>query len=261
MNIAVSLFMAWILTAADTVEVPSAVPREKGSIVVSSGTPAKTRWTAEWTMEPSREQGRPAVRFTETGRGRYTPYLQPIRWSLEAVWTADGSFHPLRFQKIITDDGGGTIATERKVFDPAKGTVQFERETPGHAPEMKQFSAPPDTLAVEGIAGILRFLPFEQWRPFTAHFFSNEPQLYEVKIQMRGRERIKTPAGELDCYKIELVPQLGVLNVLRPFLRKIYFWFSAVPPHFWVRYEGPENGQGTPQIVMEQKSYDAGVER
>jgi len=119
MNIAVSLFMAWILTAADTVGAPSAVPREKGSIVVSSGTPAKIRWTAEWTMEPSREQGRPAVRFTETGRGRYTPYLQPIQWSLEAIWTADGSFHPLRFQKIITDDGGRTIATERKVFDPA----------------------------------------------------------------------------------------------------------------------------------------------
>jgi hypothetical protein len=164
-----------------------------------------------------------------------------------------GSFRPLRFDKTITDAEGHTIARERKNFDVAKGIVRFERTRSGRSPETKQISIPPDTLTVEGIAGVLRFLPFEQWRPFTAHFLTNEPQLYEMKFEMRGKERVKTPAGEFECYKIELVPQLGLLNALRPFLPRAYFWFSVAAPHFWVRYEGPENGQGTPQIVMELK--------
>ena len=209
-------------------------------------------------MEPSTEKGRRAVRFTEVGRGRVSPYLQPVRWSLEAVWIADGSFYPLRFEKTITDNDGHTIATERKIFDAAKATVQFERKREGRAQEVKQLAAPPDTLTVEGIGGILRFLPFDNWRPFTMHLVTNEPQLYEVKIEMRGKEQVKTSAGVFECFKIELVPQLGVLEVLRPFVPKTYFWFSVAPPHFWVRYQGTENGRGTPQIVMELKSYEPG---
>ena len=63
-----------------------------------------------------------------------------------------------------------------------------------------------------------------------------------MKIELRGKEKIKTPAGAFECYKIELVPQLGILNVVRPFAPKAYFWFTVSPPHFWVRYEGPEAG-------------------
>src|SRR5439155_1670916 len=122
-------------------------------------------------------------------------------------------------------------------------SVQFERKREGRTIEDKKFAAPPDTLTIEGIAGILRFLPFDHWRPMNMHLLTNEPQLYAVKIEMRGRERVKTPAGEFDCYKIEVVPELGLLNVARAFLPKTYMWFSASAPHFWVRYEGPENGR------------------
>ena len=62
---------------------------------------------------------------------------------------------------------------------------------------------------------------------------------------------MRTPAGEFECYKLEMLPHLGVLNVVRYFYPKAFFWFTVAPPHFWVRYEGPENGPGTPEIVME----------
>src|SRR6185503_14268537 len=101
--------------------------------------------------------------------------------------------------------------------------------------QLRRIPVPPDTLAVEGIGGILRFLPFEKWKPFTTHLFTNEPQLYQIKVEMRGKERIKTPAGEFECYKIELVPQLGFLDVLRPFFPKTFLWFTVAAPHFWVR--------------------------
>ncbi len=242
------------LLAGSEVSAPQSIPHERGSIVVSDEHNAE-RWTAEWTMEPTLEGGRPAVRFTETGRGHYSPYSQPVQWELEAVWSAEGSFHPLRFQKTIKDLNGRQVSTERKSFSLAKGTAQFDRKGGTGASENREFRVPPDTLTVEGIAGVLRFLPFENWRPLTIHFLTNEPRLYEMRVVMRGKERVKTPAGEFECYRIELIPNLGMLNVVRSLLPKARFWFSASSPHFWVRYAGPENGRGSPEIVMNLKSY------
>ena len=248
--------LAGVFAAQDTVQTPSLIPRERGSTIVSSAG-GKQEWTVDWTMAPAKEKGRPAVRFTEAGRGRIHPYPAPVRWTLQAVWLADKSFSPLRFEKTITHDNGRAVATERKVFDTEKKSIRFERKRGADA-ESKQIQAPSDTLTVEGIGGILRFLPFDNWRPFTVHLFTNEPQLYQVKVEMRGKERVKTPAGEFECYKIELVPQLGVLDVLRPFLPKTFFWFTVAAPHFWVRYQGTENGRGSPQVVMELKTYEPG---
>jgi hypothetical protein len=244
------------LLASDSVQAPPSIPVEKGSIAVSVGGSSE-RWAADWTMEPSTEQGRPAVHFTEDGHGTYSGYAQPVRWSVNAVWSADGSFYPLRFERTVTDNAGHILATERKTFNPANASVQFERKRDGRPPEIRQLPAPRGTLTVEGIAGILRFLPFEHWRPLSVRLLTNDPEIYDVKIELRGKERIKTPSGEFECYKIELVPELGVLNVVRSFLPKTYMWFAATAPHFWVRYQGPEIGRGTPQIVMELKSYNA----
>src|SRR4051812_17069522 len=237
------IILTVLLAEPNAIVAPPSIPLERGSIVVSDRRNPE-RWTAEWTMEPTREHGHPAVRFTETGHGEYAPYNQPVRWSLEAIWAADASFRPLRVQKTITDMNGKTISKESKRFDAAKGTVEFTRE--GASRESRDLHAPADTLTVEGIAGILRFLPFAHWHSVAFHFLSNEPRVYEMHAEMRGKERITTPAGSFDCYKIELVPSLGFLNVVRSFLPKARFWFLASEPHFWVQYEGPENGPGTP---------------
>jgi len=255
MKIFQALVLAFAFAGMENVPAPPLIPHESGAIEVA--TPMKQqRWSAEWTMEPAQEHGRPAVHFTEAGRGHYSGFTQPISWTIDALWSADGSFRPLRFEKIVKDGSGRVVGTERKVFDPAKASVKFTRQGGGRPAESKQFSVPADTLAPEGIAGILRFLPFDHWRSQSMHLFSNEPRLYEMKIEMRGKERVKTPAGEFECYKIELIPQLGALNLFRSFLPKAYFWFTVAPPHFWVRYEGPENGGGTPQIVMDLKTYE-----
>lgn len=245
-----------LLARLEGIVAPPTIPQERGAIVVTAAAGKPERWTAEWTMAPATENGRPAVHFTENGRGQYAGYAQPISWTIDALWTADGTFKPLRSEKIIRDTNGRTLATERKTFEPARSNVRFERQREGRVVESKQVSIPADTLAPEGIAGIFRFLPFDRWHSQTTHLFTNEPHLYEVKLEIRGRERVKTPAGEFDCYKLELIPQLGALNVFRTFLPKAYFWFTVAQPHFWVRYEGPENGAGTPQIVMELKTYE-----
>ena len=236
------------------ISAPTAIPREQGSIVVSDQHGGE-RWTAEWTMEPAREGSMPAVHFTENGHGRLYPYTQPVQWKIDSVWTANGEFHPFRFEKTVSDTNGRTITTERKTFDPTHHTVRFKRKGGPLRTVSKDLHVPEDTLTVEGIAGILRFLPFDHWQPSTVHFLANDPHLYEMKLELRGKERVKTPAGEFESYRLELVPNLGMLNIARGLIPKAQFWFSASQPHFWVRYEGPESGRGSPEIVMDLTTY------
>ena len=239
----------FLLFLPSRIQAPAVIPNEKGSIVVSESG-GKPRWTADWTMEPSSESGQPAVHFSEHGRGRYTPYTTDVQWSIDAVWLAKDGFYPLRVVKTFTDRSGKVLSIEKKTFDPKTSTVRIERG------DTRTLNAPGDTLTIEGIAGVLRFLPFESSRAFPVHLLSNEPRIYDITIEPRGRERVRTPAGEFDCLKVELVAHMGVLNLFKPFFGKTYFWFSASAPHFWVKYEGYENGVGTPRIVMELKSYE-----
>jgi len=243
-------FLIVLLLGSDLIQPPRTIPRDSGTVVVSSKS-GERRWAANWTMEPVERGGKKAVRFTENGQGRVSPFTGEVRWSLESVWSAETGFQPLDSEKIVTTLGGEAVVTERKHFDPGTGTLKFERQRPGVKTEQKSISAARDTLIPEGIAGILRFLMFESESPVPAHLLSNEPKLYSVTFEGRGKERVRTPAGEFECYKIEMVPHLGVLNFARRFFPKVFFWFTVAPPHSWVRYEGPENGPGTPEVVMQ----------
>ena len=255
MGVYLTLLLGLLVAGADAVKAPPMISREKGS-VTSTDKDGVVRWTADWTMEPWKERGERAVRFTERGRGRYTPFQQDVQWSLEAVWTAENTFSPVRVEKTFTDASGHTLATEKKTFDKAMSSARFETTQKDGASQTKSIPVTPGTLVIEGIAGVLRFLPFDRWQPFTTRLMTNDGQVYRMKLELRGKERITTPAGAFECYKVQLVPELGVLNVLRSFAPKAYFWFTVSPPHFWVRYEGPETGPSSPKIVMELKTYE-----
>src|SRR5215831_13583895 len=149
--------LAFAVAEPEAVKAPPTIPREKGSIVASDKS-GKVRWTADWTMEPFREQGQNAVRFTEAGSGRYSPFRQDVRWSLEAIWSAENVFSPVRVEKTFTDTSGRTIQTERKIIDKATSTARFERKSTGGQLETKSLPVTRATLVGEGIAGVLRFL-------------------------------------------------------------------------------------------------------
>jgi len=205
-------------------------------------------------MEPWDVEGQSGVRFTEDGRGRYSSYSGDVTWYTESIWAAGSTFRPLKVEKTIRNTKGVVIGTERKNFDSTNRSVRFERIVGARA-ESKNLQTPVDTLPPEGIAGILRALPFDQKAAFSAHLMSNEPRIYSVTFEVRRRERVRIQAGEFECYKVEVVPHLGVLNIAKIFIGETYFWFTVAPPHFWVKYEGYENGLGTPRIRMELGSY------
>ena len=243
-------FLIILLYGLDLIKPPATVPGDSGAVVVSAKN-GGLRWTANWNMEPIERDGKKAVRFTERGQGHLSPFSGEVRWSLESVWSAEPGLQPLDSEKIVTNATGARLVTERKRFDAVNGIVKLERLRPTAAREEKSLRVPEDTLIAEGIAGVLRYLTFDETGSFPAHLLSNEPRLYKVTFENRGREHVKTPAGEFDCYKVEMVPHLGVLNVVRYLYPKAFFWFTVATPHSWVRYQGPESGPGTPEVVME----------
>ena len=246
-----ALIVLLAVAPSELFKAPAEIHPEKGSVVVKDSS-GKQRWTADWTVEPATNNGRRAVRFTENGKGRYSPFTTEVQWSLESVWSADGFYRPLRVDKTYRDSAGKVLATDKKLFQPA--AMRWERSAAGKK-EAKTFSASPDVIAVDGIGLVLRAFPFEN-REFSTHLISNEPRLYDVTFENRGRERVRVPAGEFDCYRIEAEAHLGVLSLVKPFLAKTTFWMTVEPPHFWVRYQGYENGRGTPEIVMELTSHE-----
>lgn len=242
-----SVYLVFIL--ANVIQVPPTLTPQKGSSVVTSKD-RRTGWEATWGMEELRVQGKRAIRFTEKGAGRLSAFPQEVRWSVQSVWLAESNFRPLDTEKTISATDGKVLLVERKHFDHGKGTVRLERMREGQASESKTIEVPEDTLAIEGLAGVLRFADLSKSRSLSAHVLTNEPDVYSVSFEWRDEESVKTPAGEFRCYKIEMVPHLGLLNVVRPFVQKTYFWFTLAVPHNWVRYQGLESGPGTPEVVM-----------
>lgn len=242
-----------LLVAAAQMKAPPAIPNDHGTVVTST-VKGEQRWSANWTMEAWSVAGMKAVRFTENGKGQYSPFTQDVSWTLESIWLAEGTFFPLQFERTIRNAQSQIVAVEKKVFDKSAGKVKFERRDEKGVTKTSSFSAAPDVLTIEGIAGVLQFFPFGKSGSagtLHGHMLSNEPDLYDVTIESRGTERIRTSTGDVDCYKIELVPHLGLLNVMKVFYPKTYFWFTVAEPHRWVRYQGLENGPGTPEIIME----------
>jgi hypothetical protein len=72
-----------------------------------------------------------------------------------------------------------------------------------------------------------------------------------MHAQIVGHERVVVPAGSFDCVKAELVPA-GVNRFLaRLALPRIFMWQAEAPPHFWVKYQGPDGGPKSREIVRE----------
>ncbi len=252
---AAARFLAFLAIAAAQIPAPAAIPRNHGGVIATNAK-GDARWSADWTMEPWSVNGQKAVRFSETGRGIYSPFMQEVQWTLESIWLAEGNYFPLRFEKTFRTPQGRVLAVETKIFDKAAGKVTYEWRNEKGMRESSAFDARADILTIEGIAGILQNFPFAapgSSRKLDAHLLTNEPRLYDISIEPRGTEKLKTARGEVDCYKLEVVPHLGLMNLFRAFAPKTYFWFSVAPPHSWMRFQGLENGLGSAEIVMTPK--------
>jgi len=235
---------------AEPFKVPQVMPNEKGTIVTEYKD-GGLRWKADWKTDIYVENGKTKFKLVLNAKGITSPFTFDTTWRSVAIWKAEDEFLPLESETKIKNLSGGVVMIDKKKFNHKNDTAVFGREDL----QLDSYKRTPyditsDTLIVEGIVYAMRTLPFGTNKVVKAKILSNEPALYNVEFQQRGIEKLTTEDGEVSCYKVEVVPKLGVLGVLKVFFPKTYFWFTVDAPHKWVRYEGLEKGVGTPEVIM-----------
>ena len=218
---------------AEQFRVPSKRQDETGKIVAKEKGGAN-RWEAIWDTNW---------------------YEQDVEWTSVGVWSADFFFEPIEAKSVTRNLKGNVLWEETKYFDRKYEIAKFVRKDFNKGDDIdKVIEIKPDTLILEGMVEALRSFPFKENRVVESSLLTNAPKFYDVEFKPRGREVVKTKEGDIECYKIEMIPNLGILGIFKVFFPKTYFWFAVDPPHRWVKYEGLENTIGSPHIVMEVES-------
>ena len=117
--------------------------------------------------------------------------------------------------------------------------------------DKKDFDFEDDLIDKEVLGTCMMNFPFGRKEDFEFHMMTNEPAHYKMTMINRGSKSVQVDGSAYDCYKLQMVPDLGFLGIFAPFVPKTYFWYRVDAPHDFVRYEGLESGLNTPYIVMQ----------
>ncbi len=122
-------------------------------------------------------------------------------------------------------------------------TVYVERLFTSHV-RTKSFTIPkPVSLVVDAsLIYLLRSFPFDT--NVVRDFFMVDFSQFAITVTARqiGIETVNVPAGEFDCYHIEVMVNRFIL------LPKIHFWVTKDPPHFLVKHSG-KRGPFSPHYI------------
>lgn len=255
LSLSVALLVSVQFAISETFKLPPMGNKESGTLVVDYKE-GGNKWTADWTTEKYQENGTDYIKIIFNGKGLLYPFSENVTWVSESIFKADGRMIPVSSVSTVKNTKGEIITVEEKSFDMELEQATFKRENiQGDDSLTKTFDFNSKTLTVEDIFMILRQLPFGTSEDLKTKFLSNEPELYKIELKQRGIETIKTPEGEVEAYKVELVPKLGVIGVLKVFFPKTYFWFTVSPPHSWIKYEGFEKGRSSPEVIMKVENF------
>ncbi len=227
---------------------------EEGRLIAADSQ-GQQRWQAKWSMQPLLKGGISMVRLTEEGQGVYSPFQQSVRWNVESWWLAGPPLRPSRVEKRFSDLQGSLLLTRKTEFDWQAGQARVETRRGQSRPMVKSIRVAPGTWTPDGMAIALRQIDFEKKKRLQVHLLTDEPKLYKVRFKRVGKQTLTTAGGPVECYKLRMEVELGLLSLFRFLVPDTYFWFAADPPHMWVRYEGLENGRGTPQVVRSMTSF------
>lgn len=253
-----SFWVWWVLAllaAAGPATLPFPLDASEAGSLIATDKDGQRRWQADWSMEAETTNGQQFVRLSERGQGVYSPFTQQVRWTVEAWWQAGPPFQPSRVEKHFTDLQGNLLLSRKAVFDWKAGRASVEVRRGSQKAEVETIPVSPGTWTPEGMAIALRQMDFTSDGTLKARLLSDEPKVYEVRFKKVGRETVDTPEGPVECYKLRMEADLGVMSLFKFLIPDTYFWFAVAPPHMWVRYQGLESGRGTPQVTRKMASF------
>jgi len=238
-------------------------PKEKGAYQVRIAATGKILWEVAWETTVTEDQGVRRVEVHEQGHGQPLRYKESVSWKKRMIFrtSSDPSTAPVQFQSVEGSrwNRDGKLISQMDIqADPARQRIIYKDSEIGKISQSAVFPWGPQILPDELLFHWARTLPFESLavRPEPTEGRTEEcllmispTQRVRMRAELAGTERITTPAGTFSCYRVNLAPRMfGPLSRLAP---KMSLWCTKDLPHYWVRYQGPVGGPGSPQAIIE----------
>jgi len=205
----------------------------------------KQLWSSTIKVARLTDKGKDFVYITEDGSGIYGG--ENKNWSSRAYYYYNGTTaRPYQAKLVYKSPEGKILQVIEKSYDPEGKKALFRVNNKDTA-----LNTSNDLIDKELLGLALANYPFDEKREFSFHLLTNEPKIYPMTIKYIGEEPVAINGKEIAAHKIQMIPDLGALNIFGAFVPKTYFWFTKEKPHDFLRYEGLESGMGTPYIVIE----------
>lgn len=206
----------------------------------------KYLWQSVSRSQTMEADGKVVLKITEDSKGLWGNKNERT-WKVENYYSYSGDrVIPDHSSVTFYDPSGKVAEKQEKRYSQKDGKVHCLKND-----EKKEFDFEDDLIDKELLGTCLMNYPYGRKDDFEFHMMTNEPAHYKMTMVNKGIDKIKVNGKEFECYKLQMVPDLGFLGIFAPFVPKTYFWYQKQAPHDFVRYEGLESGLNTPYIVME----------
>ncbi len=206
----------------------------------------KYLWSCTDTFTTFESDRQSFIRFTEDGEGQYGNDKGFKTWHAESIYLYENETITPQSTKIeFKDKDGVLVGMLRTTFDTKEGTVKCKLLN-----DKKEFEFKEGLIDKDGLGVAFMNYSNDIQKEFVFPMLTNEPSFYNMTLVDKGIDILTVNGATVECYKMQMVPDLGFLGIFAPFVPKTYFWYRAAFPHEFVRYEGLESGLNTPYIVM-----------
>ncbi len=231
--------------------------KEKGSYQAKIASTGKLLWQVQWETTVTQEQGKSRVEVQERGEGMPWRAKETHVWKKQMLFEEEPLESVVRVRSVTGShwtQNGKLISEMDFEADPAGRRIHYTDTEVGRRPKTADLPWTPQSIPDELLFHWARMLPFEnagegKSPPTDCTLVVSPSRQFRIKAQIQGIEMVTTPAGTFSCYRVSLTPQLpGPLKALAP---RMALWCRTEPPNYWVRYQGPVGGPGSPEAVIE----------
>lgn len=212
----------------------------------------KLRWQASALIDKS-SGGANVYKIYEEAKGFYSSYDGQITRKTEVFYesTPENNYKILKTQLQFFDKDDKLILSENQIYDYDKKKVFIKSEdfiknkTKTGEVDIKGIMVVKLTLTLH----IMDFLKNGEFKPL--YFVSSRPAVYKIDPKVIKEEEIKWLDKKIKTYKLQLDPDVGMLNFLKFLFSNTYVWFNRDAPYEWVKFEGLETDLGSERVVVE----------
>jgi hypothetical protein len=241
----------------EQVPIPPIAALEEGAYRVRDSHTGQELWEEEWLLHRESRAGHFILHLQENGKG-LRERTAPTVWTDSVRLDLWGPHPALTAIRETRDADGRPMSVDQREFDYELGVGQLvSRDATTGDADVRSVSLTRRAIPTEVLPAILRLLPEMAAHQMFFDLVTDAGRLIGMHATVVGREWVTVPAGRFECFKIALEPT-GAAGLLLAVMRaKLYMWHTVAAPHFWVKYQGPQDGATSRQIVQELVRFDA----